>query len=176
MNNCKWLVLRDLKRPNAKERAWQMLRDKGFEVFTPLKEQIRVAGSRKIRERVPVLPDLLFVKAAQEDLDGIVARIPTLQYRFVRGAAFGTAMTVPDREMEQFIAAVSLDPDPVYFRPDEITPEMCGRSVRIVDGPLGGYEGVLVRVSGKRKRHVLVSIPDLLSAAIEIDSSFLQPL
>ena len=35
-----WYVMRDLKRRNAKNPAYSMLEDAGFEVFTPMKWEV----------------------------------------------------------------------------------------------------------------------------------------
>ena len=40
-----WFFLRDLKRPNAKEHAFQMLSRNGFEVFTPMKQESEIGAA-----------------------------------------------------------------------------------------------------------------------------------
>ena len=50
-----WYALRDLKRANAKHLAWEVLTEKGFEVFTPMHwKLISNKSGRKTRVRVPV--------------------------------------------------------------------------------------------------------------------------
>ena len=46
--------------------------------------------------------------------------------------------------MTRFIRAVSSSENPKYFLPGEVTEAMCGRAVRIICGPLNGYEGNLL--------------------------------
>lgn len=169
-----WFVMRDLKRSNAKNPAWRVLADKGFEIFTPMRERLRDISGKKIRERVPVIPDLLFVKSVAGAIDDELLKIPTLQYRFVKGAPYRTPMVVPDADMERFIAAVSTVDNPVYYLPSELTADMCGRWVRIVDGPLAGYEGRLLKVRGITKRKLLISLRDFVTAAVEVDKNYIQ--
>jgi len=42
-------------------------------------------------------------------------------------------MTVSDLEMDRFMQAVSSSDSPKYYLPEEITPQMCGRKIRIMD-------------------------------------------
>ena len=135
--------MRDLKRPNAKQPAYKFLREEGFEVFVPTKSQIITRNGKKVVEEIPVIRDLLFVHTEKERLDPIVARTETLQYRFMRNCG-RAPMTVPDDEMERFIIAVSSSNDTKYYLPEEITSQMYGRKIRIVGGPLDGYEGNLI--------------------------------
>lgn len=164
-----WFVLRDLKRPNAKEPAYKYLADRGFEVFTPMKTQVVEQGGRRIRREVPFIQDLLFVFSTRAALDSEVNRCDTLQYRFVKGQAYGTAMTVPPADMARFITATRAVKTPQYYQLDEITPAMCGARIRMIcEGALNGFEGYLLKVKGSRKRRLIVKLPGLLAAAIEV--------
>lgn len=168
-----WYVMRDLKRPNAKHPAYAMLAEKSFEVFTPMQWQLTVKGGRKIRERIPVIRDLLFVHASMSHLDEVVDQFPTLQYRYLRGG-FRLPMTVSDREMERFIRATEATDSPCYYLPDELTPDMCGRRICIVGGPLNGCEGTLLTVRGSKVKRLLVEIPSLIAVAVEVSPEFVQ--
>ncbi len=169
-----WFVLRDLKRHNAKDPAWRVLPEKGFNTFTPMHESLRVIKGRTVRMQVPVIPDLLFVKATKHDLDEHMVGTPTLQYRYMKGAPYRSPMTVPNAEMERFIHAVRSVSDPVYYLPEDITPDKIGKRVRIVDGPMSGYEGKLMKVRGSRKRKLLISLENYIVAAIEVEKDFIE--
>lgn len=164
----KWYVMRDLKRSNAILPAYKQLAALHVECFTPMKERLSIIGGKKIREEVPFLQDLLFVHATRERLDSIVSTTPTLQYRFVKGGAYREAMTVRDNDMERFIHAICSIGNPRYYKPEEITSAMQGRWVRIIGGPLDNYEGALLAVRGSKSRRLLLEIPNLLYAGIEI--------
>lgn len=167
-----WFVMRDLKRPNAKLPAYKQLGEEGFKVFTPMTTKIVEKGGRQTRVEVPYVADLLFVCSEKETLDKAVRKIDTLQYRYLKGAAYGTPMTVSAKEMDRFIAAVSFVKTPKYYTPQEITPNMYGAKVRMVcDGPLNGFEGKLLKVRGSGKKRFLVELPGLLAASIEVCSS-----
>ena len=171
-----WFAMRDLKRSNAKLPAWKLLKSKGFEVFTPFKWRLRtLRNGTKRREKVPYMQDLLFVRSTRCELDPIVGKTPTLQYRFVFGS-WCEPMIVRNADMERFIAAVSSSESALYYRPDEITPAMCGRSVRIVGGPLDGYEGKLLKIRGLRIKRLLIELPNLLTVGVEVNPEYVQLL
>ncbi len=163
--------MRDLKRPNALNPAYRQLPGLGVETYTPLRQRVVKRGGVSVRESCPYIPDLIFIHSTREATDDLLVGIPTLQYRYVRGG-YRRPMTVSDREMETFMLAVRSVETPEYFRPEEITPDMIGRRVRIVGGTLDGYEGRLLKCRGTRRR-LLVAIPNLLVAAVEVDPEFL---
>lgn len=171
-----WFVMRDLKRPNAKLPAYKQLRKEHIEVFTPMKWHLTVKQGKKIREEIPFIQDLLFVHATRKNLDLVVEKTPTLQYRYMRGRAYREPMTTSETEMRQFILAVSTTESPCYYLPEEITKKMYGRKVRIVGGPLNGYEGRLLTTRGSKIKRLLVEIPGLLSVSVEVSPEFIELL
>lgn len=176
LNNPKdvrWFVLRDLKRANSKQPAYKLFEEKNVEYFTPMKSKLVVVKGKQIRKEVPCIPDLLFVHNSREVLDPIIDEVPTVQYRWVRNK-YREPMVVSDAEMERFIHAVSVSGIPKYYLPEEITPAMLNRKIRIVGGPLDGYEGTLLTLRGSKVKRLLVEIPGLLLAGIEVNPDYIQ--
>ena len=156
LNNPKevrWFVLRDLKRANSKQPAYKLFEEKNVEYFTPMKSKLVVVKGKQIRKEVPCIPDLLFVHDSREVLDPIIDEVPTVQYRWVRNK-YREPMVVSDAEMERFIHAVSVSGIPKYYLPEEITPAMLNRKIRIVGGPLDGYEGTLLTLRGSKVKRL----------------------
>lgn len=170
-----WFVMRDLKRSNAKQPAYKMLSDLKFEVFTPMTWKLHNIKGKQIRKEVPIIPSLLFVYTSKNLLDKIVAKINTLQYRFVCDGHH-SPMTVRDKEMQQFIHAVKSTLNPRIYTPTEITPEMIGKKVRIIGGPLDNYEGFLQKLQGSRNKRLFVELPGLFTASVEVQRDFIQVL
>ena len=127
-----WYVMRDLKRPNAKLPAYKQLSDEHIEVFTPMQWRLSLKNGKRIREEVPFMQDLLFVHDTREVLDQFVRKIPTLQYRYLKGGGYCQPMIVSDLDMERFIRAVRCSENPKYYLPEEISNTMYGRMIRIV--------------------------------------------
>ena len=166
--------MRDLRPVNAKRPAYKLLREEGFEVFTPMKYRWVTLKGKRIREEFPFMHDLLFVYSLKSQLDPMVEKNPTLQYRFLKGGKYKEPMVVRTKEMDRFINAVQNSSSFIYYTPEEITPSMYGRTIRIVGGPLNGYEGALITVRGSKVKRLLVNLPLLVSAAVEVDPEFIQ--
>ena len=169
----RWYVLRDLKRANAREHAYQLFLEQQMEVFTPMKWQLRTVKGKHIRQEVPYMPDLLFVYATREQIDPLVERHSTLQYRWLRNK-FREPMTVPDADMNRFIQAIRATQSPKYFLPEEITSSMLGRPIRMIGGSLDGYEGTLLTIRGSKVKRLLVELPGLLTVGVEVDPDYIQ--
>ena len=116
---------------------------------------------------------------ARRTLKSLVAdlreEISNLQYRYLRGG-YRKPMTVGHAEMNRFIHAVHSDDSPRYFLVEELTPAMYGRMIRIEGGPLDGYEGRLLSIRGSRVKRLIVEIPGLLVAAVEVDPEYIRLL
>lgn len=170
----RWFVMRDLKRVNAKMPAYKMLTEKGFQIFTPMKWVLSTVQGRKVRKEVPFMQDLLFVHSSREILDPVVDATPTLQYRYSRGCKYKEPMIVRDVDMATFINAVNASSTPIYFTPEEITPSMVGREVRVIGGPLDNYEGRLLSRRGQRNKYLLVELKGLLLVGVKINPEYIQ--
>lgn len=169
-----WFVMRDLKRRNSNSLAIHDLTKAGLEAFTPMTQMVMRIGGKLQRREVPVIQDLLFVHETKEKLDPIVELFPTLQYRYQRGKTKDEPITVRDEDMERFILAINNTETPIYYKPGELTDSMYGKSVHIHGGQLDGYEGRLLSVKGMRKRRLIVELPGLLSAAVEVEPDFIH--
>lgn len=172
----KWFAMRDLSRANTLTPAWRRLSDMGFEVYTPMLTRLTVKQGKRIRETIPAIHDLLFVHSTQPALEPIVDQIATLQFRYGRGLGYRVPMTVRTVDMERFIQAVNLSQNPTYYLPSELTPDMIGRRVRIIGGPMDGYEGSLLKMRGSRKRRLIVNLESLLSIAVEVAPDYISLL
>ena len=159
--------MRDLTRRNANVMAHHLLREAGLEVFTPMQQIIMTVRGRKQRRDVPVIQDLLFVHESKEVLDSYVARYPNLQYRYCHGHTINA-------DMERFIYAVGNSDNARYYMPGELTKAMYGRRVRIVGGVFDDFEGNLLSVKGMRTRRLIVEIPGLMAASVEVNPDFIQ--
>lgn len=162
-----WYVLRDLKRANALLPAYEMLGNLNIEVFTPMREQVSRRRETLRRTMQPVIHGLLFAHTTRAEMDDIISATPTLQYRFLRGY-WHRPMTVPEREMTDFMTVVGAMPCVHYMLPEEIDPGMYGKRVRIIGGTLDGQEGTLKSTRGSRRRHLLVQLEGILAADIDI--------
>lgn len=172
---CQWYVMRDLTRPNAKQPAYKLLDGLNIRTFTPMVWKLMLNHGKRERRQMPFIHDLLFVYASRAELDSVVETIPTLQYRYLRGG-YKVPMTVRAADMQRFMHAVRFSSSPQYYRPDEVTPSMRNRRIRIIGGNLDGYVGSLITTRGSKVKRLLVEIPMLLAATVEVETEFIQLL
>ena len=168
-----WFVMRDLKRTNAKQPAYKLFEELKMEFFTPMVWKLVTHRGKRTPEEVPFMQDLLFVHDSRKNIDPIVARTETLQYRYLHGVR-RTIMTVRDVDMERFKKAVESTDSPRFYRPGEIKPSMIGKKVRIVGGVLDSYEGRLQKLQGSKVKRLFVELPNLLTAAVEVQPEYIQ--
>lgn len=168
-----WFAMRDLKRKHAKLPAYKLFENLKVLYFTPMVHRLVVVNGKRVDQEVPFMPDLLFVKDTREHLDLIVESTPKLQYRYKIGVQH-TPIIVPTAEMERFIYAVESSENPKFYSLDEVTSEMINRKIRIIGGKLDGYTGTLVTTRGSKVKRLLVELPSLLAASVEVEAEYIQ--
>jgi transcription antitermination factor NusG len=158
---CCWFAMRaTYKREFV---AQEYLTGKGFEVFVPLKKVIKVVRGIKRKVTEPAIKGLIFVKGEREALKKAKFGVEYLQYITGRDGGRNVPIIVPERQMEQFIAVVQdAAVDKTFYAPDEVNISS-GTKVRVHGGPFDGFEGVLVRVQGKRNKQFFINIDGLVA-------------
>ena len=152
------------------------IRNYGLEAFVPLKYHIKTVKHQKHRALVPAMPGLLFAKGTLDELQEYIqnhAHFPV----YLRKSTFSNKkdyLTVRDKDMEAFIAATENNEAHItYFRPDEINLQ-AGDKIRVKGGIYDGKEGIVMRIKGKRNKHLVVQIPGMLVAAIEMEPELVE--
>ena len=168
-----WFAMRDLKRRHAKLPAYKLFENLKVQYFTPMVHRLVVVNGKRVDQEVPFMQDLLFVKDTKEHLDSIVEKTPKLQYRYKLGVQH-TPIIVPTTDMERFIHAVEASDNPRFYSPNEVTPDMRNRQIRIIGGQLDGYIGTFVTTRGSKTKRLLVELPALLAASIEVEAEYIQ--
>lgn len=147
----------------------------GFESFVPLKYVVKTVRGQKQRALVPALSGLIFVKGTLEALKDYTQQSHFPIY--LRKSAFSNKeeyLTIPTKAMEDFMAVTEHREEHVtYFRPEEISLQEGDRIV-IKDGLYEGREGVIMRIKGKRNKHLVVQIPGMLLAAVELSPEMIE--
>ena len=147
----------------------------GLEAFVPLTYVVRTHKGQKHRALIPAITQLLFVKGTLDEVKDYIRNAHYIVY--IRKSTFSNKeeyLTVPTRAMENFIAVTENHEERVtYFRPDEISLQE-GDRIRIKSGLYEGREGVIMRVKGKRNRHLVVQIPGMLIAAVELSPEMIE--
>jgi transcription antitermination factor NusG len=159
-----WWVL--YTRHQHEKAVAEMLSAKGFEVFLPLYESVRLWKDRKKLLTLPLFPCYVFVQGGLDRRLQVVTTpgIHTILFHGERVAI------VPETEIEAIRRAVE---GPFRVEPHPFL--KCGERVRVTRGSLEGVEGILVR---KKNLYRLVLSVDMMaqSVAVEIDATDVEPV
>ena len=140
-------------KPRLEECAREHLARQGYDVFLPMvRSQVRRNG-RYIGRIEPMFPRYLFVRLAAEAEDWAPIRSTRGVSRLVR---FGTwPAVVPDPLVEGLRAASDADGLVCDLTPP---PVKAGDRVRVIDGVLAGYEGIVQARSGRERVELLLDV------------------
>jgi transcription antitermination factor NusG len=159
-----WWVL--YTRHQHEKTVSEILSEKGFEVFLPLYESIRLWKDRKKLLTLPLFPCYVFVHGG---LDRRLQVVTTPGIHTILFCGERVAI-VPEAEIQAIRRIVEgkfhVEPHPFL---------KCGERVRVTRGPLEDIEGILVR---KKNLYSLVLSVDMMaqSVAVEIDANDVEPV
>ena len=160
-----WFAMSAPYRRELKAKAF--LESKSVECFVPMKSAVieRRSGI-KSRQQVPAIHNLIFVHASKEEIQELKNGKDFLQYMTRPLNGKNIPITVPDKQMQQFIAATqAANEELVYLQPEEIDLKK-GTRVRVHGGTFDGAEGLFVKVRGKRNRRVVLLIEGVTAVAL----------
>ena len=120
------------------------------------------------RELVPAINNLIFVHSTKERISELKVSnelLEPLRYMIDQTAEEAhTIMTVPDKQMENFMRVASVTDDSVMFLDETTIVGKEGKRVEIMGGPFEGVTGVIRRV--KRCKRVVVELEGIACVAI----------
>lgn len=178
----------------------EFLLERGFQAFVPKHQVVRHdAYGKKRRTLEPVVKNWVFVRAEKAELEFIKNYVlqkynwtvcfltkpvrvpdyskfdPTRPDRKVRMIEKKQIITISDEEMAPFIRICEEMADEIiYFTPEEVDLSK-GDRVRIIGGTFDGMEGHFIKVTGKRNRRFVVTIPQMLMASTaNIEPKFIK--
>ena len=140
-----------------------------IENFVPMTYKLVCADNgNPHRELVPAINNLIFVRSTQGRISELKTSNKVLEpLRYMMDHTAEKAheiMTVPDRQMENFMCVASMTDDSVMFLDENTIVGKEGKRVKIMGGMFEGVEGVIRRV--KRCKRVVVALDGIASVAI----------
>ena len=141
----------------------------GIENFVPMTYKMVDADTdNPCRKLVPAIRNLIFVRSTQETISHLKSSnevLEPLRYLIDKTSEEAhTIMTIPDRQMENFMRVASRTDDSVMFLNDDSVVGKEGKHVMITGGTFEGVTGVIRRV--KRCKRVVVEIEGVARVAI----------
>lgn len=168
-----WYVMRAYKSEAKAESVLSQATE--LEFYMPKREVVRTYHGKKQVTRVPVIASLFFVKGRRIDIQPIKDSYPFIQYAMIGRGEERKFMTVPDKQMEDFIRVADSDGEKRFLMPDDVDLTK-GTRVRIVSGAFSGLTATFVRVKGNRKRTIVVMLDNLLGVSVEISSDIIEKI
>ena len=92
-----------------------------------------------------------------------------IQLFYMKDLLTRAMLIVPDKQMQDFIFVMDLDPNGVSFDNDHLS---VGSRVQVVKGDFCGVEGELA--SEANKTYVVIRIAGVLSASVKVPKSYLR--
>lgn len=162
----KWWALRVAY--NGSIKARRELNRLNIENFLPMTHRVIIKGERKVKLLIPAINNLIFARCSFETLKNYHDSTE-LPVRYIIDRASDTPISVPDRQMNNFIAVAGLPDQPIIYLEPDINGWKKGDMVRITAGVFAGAEGHFLRLKGDRR--VVVSIDGVAAVA----TTFIHP-
>lgn len=148
----------------------QLKTELDIEYYLPTQFVIRQLKYRRKRVEVPVVKNIIFVRATKQDACDIPNKY-NIPIFYMKNLLTGAMLVVPDKQMEDFMFVMNLDPNGVNFNDEFLLP---GAKVQVVKGPFCGIEGELsVTVN---RTYVVIRMEGILSASIKVPKVYLKLL
>lgn len=138
--------------------------DNGITHFVPSRRIVRKFGGRVREVETPLIPNLVFLKVNWNEAFRLL-RVCQNKMFYIRQKD-RRILTVPDRQMDDFIRLTTEMEGKVTISPDGY---VVGDRVVIRSGNLAGIEGLLVDTGGKKE--FVLQIDALFSARVRIPQS-----
>lgn len=146
----------------------QLKSELDIEYYLPTQFVIRQLKYRRKRVEVPVIKNLIFVRATKQDACDLPNKfsVPLFYMRDLRTKGL---LVVPNKQMEDFMFVMNLDPESVCFDADSLA---VGDKVRVMKGQFSGVEGELC--SQPNRTYVVIRMQGVLSASVKVPKNYLK--
>ena len=142
--------------------------DINIEYYLPTQFVIRQLKYRRKCVEVPVIRNLIFVRATKQDACDLSNKYGVQLY-YIKDFVTHAMLIVPDKQMEDFKQIMDLNPDNISFDNEVLT---VGSKVRVMKGDLCGVEGELALEANKT--YVIIRIEGVLTASVKVAKSYLK--
>lgn len=160
--------LRDKQEFAIRNFLQQLKSELDIECYLPTQFVIRQLKYRRKQVEVPVIKNVIFVRATKQDACDIPNKYG-VQLFYMRDLLTKGLLVVPDKQMQDFMFVMNLEPESVGFDTESLT---VGSKVQVVKGQFCGVEGELA--SQANKTYVVIRIKGILSASIKVPKSYLK--
>lgn len=168
----KWHAMSATYRSELKVQT--QLQSLGIECYVAMQTVEKQRRGKKIKVRVPLVSNLIFVRSSRNAIQQVKQNIPHLQFKVYRETGcLPRPITVRDSDMQNFIIATTMaDASALTVLPHATFPT--GSRVVVVDGPMSGLQGTLVKTAGRKSHNLLVVLDKLVSLQVFLSQSHVE--
>ena len=142
----------------------------GIEWYQPFSEEVVKVGSRRVKRRVCMMKDFVFVHTSRRPIQELIdtGRIQAWFYYDLCHRLHHEPVTVSDKEMEDFIrVAEAHDRKPEIRRFEDLNLAV-GTRIRILNGPFQDVEGDYVQLKRGAKKELVVRMSNFLTVSVKL--------
>ena len=139
-----------------------------LDYYLPTRIVISQLKYRRKRSEVPIIRNLVFIRATKQTACDI-SNVYSVQLYYMKDLFTHSMLVVPDKQMEDFMFVMDLNPDGVSFDNEFLT---TGTKVKVVKGDFNGIEGEIATEANKT--YVVIRITGVLVASIKVPKSYLK--
>ena len=147
---------------NRELKVKEELDGRGIANFVPMQYRREERNGVMVKRLVPSVHNLIFINLTPTEMKEY-RQTTAMPVRYIMDPETRKPITVPDRQMENFIKVAGTYEEKLIYLNPEPGDFSNGERVRIIGGPFEGAEGIFVRI--KRDRRVLISIPGVVAVA-----------
>lgn len=167
-----WFAARTLSKQEfaVQKRIEKLRSEEGMEVecYFPTHTVVTQLKYRRKRSVVPVVRGLVFIHATKQSACNI-HNVYGVQVFYMKDLNTHSMLIVPDKQMQDFMFVMDLDPDGVRLDTEPLT---VGKKVTVVKGEFTGIEGEIATVANRT--YVVIRITGVLAASVKVPKSYLK--
>lgn len=157
-----WYVIRVHNK--TLDKVMKRLDELSVRTFLPMCMDVTMENGKRVKKQVPALKDFIFIHSSVMEITRLIESecIPLSFYYSHYSHVQHDALWVGEREMDEFMRAVSS-----YDRRPHVHP--CGEAslrkglrVRVLSGPLAGLEGDYLQLKRGQKKRLVLTLADLV--------------
>lgn len=139
-----------------------------LDYYLPTRIVVSQLKYRRKRSEVPVIRNLVFIYSTKQTACDI-SNIYNVPLFYMKDLSTHAMLVVPDKQMEDFMFVMDLNPDGVSLDTEALT---VGHKVKVIKGDLCGIEGEVA--TNANKTYVVIRIKDILTASVKVPKSYLK--
>lgn len=137
----------------------ELLKSKEIEAFVPVRQEKHRWSDRMKKIDQVLTPQIIFVRNSMANKNAVFVTRDVKSYVYAPGE--NKPSPIPDAKMEDFIRLIDANYD---FK---MTLPLLGDDVMVLDGPLKGLVGQLVKIDGDQQ--LIIKLNDAFGAAVKVD-------